>query len=49
MKKLRFEAELLMGHKNIAAVLVPFAPERVWKTTPVMGAAPSSKCKASAG
>lgn len=35
MKKVRFEAELIMGHKNIAAVIVPFAPERVWGTQPV--------------
>ena len=34
-KKIRFEAELIMGHKNIAAVLVPFAPERVWGSPPV--------------
>ena len=43
MKKLRFEAELIMGHKNIAAVLVPFAPERVWKSTPVKVDAPYSR------
>jgi hypothetical protein len=43
MKKLRFEAELIMGHKNIAAVLVPFAPERVWTSTPVKVDAPYSR------
>ena len=42
-KKMRFQTELIMGHKNIAAVLVPFSPERVWKSTPVMLAAPYSK------
>lgn len=42
-KKMRFDTELIMGHKNIAAVLVPFAPERVWKSTPVMVDAPYSK------
>ena len=42
-KKVRFEAELIMGHKNIAAVLVPFAPERVWKSIPVMIDAPYSR------
>jgi hypothetical protein len=35
-KKIRFEAEIIMGHKNIAAVLVPFAPERVWGSEPVL-------------
>lgn len=43
MKKVRFETELIMGHKNIAAVLVPFAPERVWKSQPVMLDAPYSR------
>ena len=43
MKKLRFEAELIMGHKNIAAVLVPFAPERVWRATPTIVEAPYSR------
>jgi len=42
-KKMCFEAELIMGHKNIAAVLVPFAPERVWKSTPVVVDAPYSR------
>jgi len=42
-KKVRFEAELIMGHKNIAAVLVPFSPERVWKSTPVLVAAPYAR------
>jgi uncharacterized protein DUF1905 len=42
-KKMRFQTELIMGHKNIAAVLVPFAPERVWKSTPVMIDAPYSQ------
>ena len=42
-KKVRFESELIMGHKNIAAVLVPFSPERVWKSTPVMVDAPYSR------
>ena len=44
-KKMRFQAELIMGHKNIAAVLVPFAPERVWKSTPVLIDAPYSRKK----
>jgi hypothetical protein len=44
-KKVRFESELIMGHKNIAAVLVPFAPERVWKSRPVMIDAPYSRKK----
>ena len=43
MKKVRFEAELIMGHKNIAAVLVPFSPERVWKSTAVLVDAPYSQ------
>jgi len=33
MKKQRFEAELVTGHKG-AAVLVPFDPERVWGLPP---------------
>ncbi len=44
MKKVvRFESELMMGHKNIAAVLVPFAPERVWKSRPVLVDAPYAR------
>ena len=42
-QKMRFQAELFMGHKNIAAVLVPFAPERVWQSTAVMVDAPYSR------
>jgi hypothetical protein len=42
-KRVTFETELIMGHKNIAAVLVPFAPERVWKATPVKIDAPYSR------
>jgi hypothetical protein len=34
-KKMRFEAELIMGHKNIAAVIVPYDPEKYWGTKPV--------------
>lgn len=33
MKKQRFEAELLSGHKG-AAVIVPFDPEKVWGIPP---------------
>ena len=42
-KKVRFESELILGHKNIAAVLVPFAPERVWKSKPVLVDAPYTR------
>jgi hypothetical protein len=42
-KKVRFEAELIMGHKNIAAVLVPFAPEHALGTRPVLVDAPYSR------
>jgi hypothetical protein len=42
-KPVTFETELIMGHKNIAAVLVPFAPERVWKSTAVKVDAPYSR------
>ena len=42
-KRVTFETELIMGHKNIAAVLVPFAPERVWKTASVKVDAPYSR------
>src|SRR5262245_21084463 len=35
MKKLRFEAELIQGHKGVTAVLVPFDPEEKWSRKPV--------------
>ena len=34
MKK-KFEAELIMGHKNVTAVIVPFDPQKIWKKKPV--------------
>ena len=33
MKKQRFESELELGHKG-SAVIVPFDPAELWKTTP---------------
>jgi len=34
MRKARFEAELIEGHKGVTAVLVPFDPEAVWRQPP---------------
>jgi hypothetical protein len=34
MKKARFEAPLIEGHKGVAAILVPFDPEAVWRQKP---------------
>ncbi|HET6983626.1 MAG TPA: DUF1905 domain-containing protein [Myxococcaceae bacterium] len=34
MRKARFEAELVEGHKGVTAVLVPFDPEAVWRQRP---------------
>jgi len=31
----RFEADLILGHKGVTAVVVPFNPEEVWKCGPV--------------
>ena len=35
MKKQRFEAELIEGHKGVTVVLVPFDPEERWSQKPV--------------
>jgi len=35
MKKVRFEAELMEGHKGVTFVLVPFDPEKKWLQKPV--------------
>src|SRR4051812_16065396 len=35
MKKNRFEAELIEGHKGVTVVLVPFNPETEWSEKPV--------------
>ena len=33
--KVRFEAELIQGHKGVTVVLVPFDPEEKWSLKPV--------------
>jgi hypothetical protein len=35
MEKVRFEAELIEGHKGVTVVLVPFDPEQKWSRKPV--------------
>jgi hypothetical protein len=40
MKKQKFRAELLTGHKG-AAVIVPFDPEKVWGAKPRQVASPA--------
>jgi hypothetical protein len=35
MSKIRFEAELIEGHKGVTVVLVPFDPEERWSKKPV--------------
>src|SRR5262245_18873520 len=35
MEKVRFEAELIEGHKGVTVVLVPFNPEERWSRKPV--------------
>jgi hypothetical protein len=35
MSKVRFEAELIEGHKGVTVVLVPFDPEEKWSRKPV--------------
>jgi len=35
MNKVRFEAELIVGHKGVTVVLVPFDPEKKWAMKPV--------------
>ena len=35
MDKVRFEAELIEGHKGVTVVLVPFDPEEKWSRKPV--------------
>src|SRR3954462_5319450 len=35
MGKVRFEAELIEGHKGVTVVLVPFDPEERWSRKPV--------------
>jgi hypothetical protein len=35
MDKVRFEAELIEGHKGVTVVLVPFDPEERWSRKPV--------------
>lgn len=34
MKKARFKAVLIEGHKGVTAVIVPFDPQAVWKLDP---------------
>jgi hypothetical protein len=34
MSKARFEAELLLGHKGVTCIVVPFDPEAVWARPP---------------
>jgi hypothetical protein len=34
-KKVRFETELIQGHKGVTVVLVPFDPEEQWSLKPV--------------
>ena len=33
--EVQFEAELILGHKGVTVVLVPFDPEQRWKLKPV--------------
>ena len=35
MRKTRFEAELIEGHKGVTVVLVPFDPEEKWSQKPI--------------
>jgi len=35
MEKVRFQAELIEGHKGVTVVLVPFDPEQRWSRKPV--------------
>jgi hypothetical protein len=35
MDKVRFEAELIEGHKGVTVALVPFDPEKKWARKPV--------------
>ena len=35
MKKVRFEAELIEGHKGVTVVLVPFDPDEKWVGKPI--------------
>jgi hypothetical protein len=35
MSKAQFEAELILGHKGVTVVLVPFNPEAKWSSKPV--------------
>src|SRR5215831_9130760 len=35
MSKVRFEAELIEGHKGVTVVLVPFDPEETWSRKPL--------------
>ena len=35
MDKVRFEAELIEGHKGVTVVLVPFDPEQKWSRKPL--------------
>src|SRR5215475_5851698 len=35
MKKARFEAELIEGHKGVTVVLAPFDPEQRWSEKPL--------------
>jgi hypothetical protein len=34
VKKARFTAEVIEGHKGVHAVLVPFDPEEIWRVKP---------------
>jgi hypothetical protein len=35
MRKTRFEAELIEGHKGVTVVIVPFDPEVAWSMKPI--------------
>ena len=35
MEKVRFNAELIEGHKGVTVVLVPFDPEKMWLQKPI--------------
>jgi hypothetical protein len=35
MGKARFETELVLGHKGVTVVIVPFDPEQIWDRKPV--------------
>lgn len=35
MKKARFQADLVLGHNDVTAVVVPFDPREVWGAAPI--------------